>query len=80
MWPLAPRRLLPQVWVLDGNLYETRCSEAGDESAAALDACALPANNAGQPLLQSTSTGGQSETNRVIVHLTVGAVPLNRKE
>lgn len=57
--------------VLDGNSYDAKCLEAGQERDDDLDACSLLINNKQQPLLMPGSGGVHSAAQKVIVGLSV---------
>ena len=59
--------------VLDGNSYDAKCLEAGQERDDDLDACSLLINNKQQPLLVPGSGGVHSAAQKVIVGLSVRA-------
>ena len=62
-----------QMCVLDGNSYDAKCLEAGQERDDDLDACSLLINNKQQPLLVPGSGGVHSAAQKVIVGLAVRA-------
>jgi hypothetical protein len=73
--PKHPLHICTQMCVLDGNAYDAKCLEAGQERDDDLDACSLLVNNKGQPLLQPMGAATHSETHKVIVPLVVRARP-----
>jgi len=62
-----------QMCVLDGNCYDAKCLEAGQERDDDLDACSLLTNNKAQPLLAPGNGGVHSAHQKVIVSLSVRA-------
>ena len=61
----------PQMSVMDGNLYDTRFQEAGQELDDDLEAALLLLNNRQQPLLAPGGGGQHSSTGKVLVQLSV---------
>ena len=59
--------------MLDGNSYDAKCLEAGQERDDDLDACSLLINNKNQPLLAPGSGGIHSASQKVVVGLSVCA-------
>ena len=57
--------------VMDGNLYDTRFQEAGQELDDDLEAALLLINNRQQPLLAPGGGGQHSSTGKVLVQLSV---------
>ncbi len=62
-----------QMCVLDGNSYDAKCLEAGQERDDDLDACSLLTNNKAQPLLAPGNGGVHSAHQKVVVSLSVRA-------
>lgn len=58
--------------ILDGNAYDAKCLEAGQERDEDLDACSLLVNNKTQPLLSPSGAATHNSFSKVIVQLTVG--------
>ena len=73
--PWAGRQQLhgAQICVLDGNSYDAKCLEAGQERDDDLDACSLLINNKNQPLLAPGSGGIHNASQKVVVGLSVCA-------
>ncbi|KAK9831959.1 hypothetical protein WJX81_003135 [Elliptochloris bilobata] len=65
-----------EMCVLDGNSYDAKCLEAGQERDDDLDACSLLINNKQQPLLVPGSGGVHSAAQKVIVGLSRGVAQL----
>lgn len=63
--------------ILDGNAYDAKCLEAGQERDKDLDACSLYCNNKGQPLLAPTGIAAHNSESKVVVQLAVSAIVLN---
>jgi hypothetical protein len=59
--------------ILDGNAYDAKCLEAGQERDEDLEACSLLINNKQQALLVPSAVASHSPTAKVIVQLTVRA-------
>lgn len=59
--------------MLDGNSYDAKCLEAGQERDDDLDACSLLINNKNQPLLAPGIGGIHSASQKVVVGLSVCA-------
>ena len=57
--------------ILDGNAYDAKCLEAGQERDDDLDACALLVNNKAQPLLSPAGAAAHNAASKVVVQLTV---------
>ena len=57
--------------ILDGNLYDTRFQEAGQELDDDLEASQLLLNNRQQPLLAPGGAAQHTSTGKVLVQLTV---------
>ena len=57
--------------ILDGNAYDAKCLEAGQERDEDLEACSLLINNKQQALLVPSAVASHSPTAKVIVQLTV---------
>ena len=57
--------------ILDGNAYDAKCLEAGQERDEDLDACSLLVNNKMQPLLSPSGAASHSPQSKVVVQLTV---------
>ena len=57
--------------ILDGNAYDAKCLEAGQERDEDLEACSLLINNKQQALLVPSAIASHSPTAKVIVQLTV---------
>ncbi len=64
-----------QMSILDGNAYDAKCLEAGQERDEDLEACSLLINNKQQALLVPSAIASHSPTAKVIVQLTVGCTP-----
>ena len=60
-----------QMCILDGNAYDAKCLEAGQERDEDLEACSLLINNKQQALLVPSAIASHSPTAKVIVQLTV---------
>ena len=60
-----------QMCILDGNAYDAKCLEAGQERDEDLEACSLLINNKQQALLVPSAVASHSPTAKVIVQLTV---------
>ena len=61
-----------QMCILDGNAYDAKCLEAGQERDEDLDACSLLVNNKTQPLLAPSGAAAHNAQSKVVVQLTVG--------
>ena len=61
--------------ILDGNLYDTRSQEAGQELEDDLEASQLLLNNRQQPLLIAGGAGQHTSTGKVLVQLSVRPLP-----
>ena len=73
-WQLSWRAhgtLRVQMCILDGNAYDAKCLEAGQERDEDLEACSLLINNKQQALLVPSAVASHSPTAKVIVQLTV---------
>ncbi len=57
--------------ILDGNAYDAKCLEAGQERDEDLDACSLLVNNKMQPLLSPSGAASHNPQSKVVVQLTV---------
>ncbi|KAL6767683.1 hypothetical protein ACKKBF_B36235 [Auxenochlorella protothecoides x Auxenochlorella symbiontica] len=68
--------LVLEMCILDGNQYDAKCVDAGEERGDDLEACALLLNNKAQPLLLAGAGGSHSASSRVLVPLTRGAAVL----
>ena len=64
-----------QMCILDGNAYDAKCLEAGQERDEDLEACSLLINNKQQALLVPSAIASHSPTAKVIVQLTVRRIP-----
>lgn len=62
--------------ILDGNAYDAKCLEAGQERDEDLDACSLLVNNKTQPLLLPSGAAAHNAAHKVVVQLTVRAASL----
>ncbi|CAL5229988.1 g13422 [Coccomyxa viridis] len=62
--------------ILDGNAYDAKCLEAGQERDEDLEACSLLINNKQQALLVPSAIASHSPTAKVIVQLTRGMAQL----
>ncbi|KAK9793199.1 hypothetical protein WJX73_002582 [Symbiochloris irregularis] len=63
--------------ILDGNAYDTKCTETGSEHDDDLDACSLFVNNRTQPLLApGTAAAANNSSSRVVAPLTRGMAQL----
>ena len=60
-----------QMCILDGNAYDAKCLEAGQERDEDLDACSLLVNNKMQPLLSPSGAASHNPQSKVVVQLTV---------
>ena len=61
-----------QMSILDGNAYDTKCTESGSEQDDDLEACSLLVNNRSQPLLAAHMAAASNNASaRVLVPLTV---------
>ena len=60
-----------QMCILDGNAYDAKCLEAGQERDEDLDACSLLVNNKTQPLLSPSGAATHNSFSKVVVQLTV---------
>lgn len=63
-----------QMCILDGNAYDAKCLEAGQERDEDLDACSLLSNNKMQPLLTPGSAASHNSQSKVIVQLVVSLI------
>lgn len=63
--------LVLQMCILDGNAYDAKCLEAGQERDEDLDACSLLVNNKMQPLLSPSGAAAHNPQSKVVVQLTV---------
>ena len=70
-WRAADAELCMQMCILDGNAYDAKCLEAGQERDEDLEACSLLINNKQQALLVPSAVASHSPTAKVIVQLTV---------
>ena len=69
---------VPQMCILDGNAYDAKCLEAGQERDEDLNACSLLVNNKMQPLLSPSGAAAHNQHSKVVVQLTVRpGSPLN---
>jgi len=57
--------------ILDGNAYDAKCLEAGQERDEDLEACSLLINNKQQALLVPSAVASHSPTAKVVVQLAV---------
>ncbi|BDA44884.1 probable calmodulin-binding protein 60 B at N-terminal half [Coccomyxa sp. Obi] len=62
--------------ILDGNAYDAKCLEAGQERDEDLEACCLHTNNKQQALLVPSGAAAHNATGKVIVQLTRGMAQL----
>ena len=62
-----------QMAILDGNAYDAKCLEAGQERDEDLEACSLLLNNKQQALLVPSGAAGHTPSAKVLVQLTVRA-------
>lgn len=60
-----------QMAILDGNAYDAKCLEAGQERDEDLEACCLHHNNKQQALLVPSGAAAHNSTGKVVVQLTV---------
>ena len=67
-----------QMSILDGNAYDAKCLEAGQERDEDLEACSLLINNKQQALLVPSAIASHSPTAKVIVQLTVSLLCTRR--
>ncbi len=67
----ARARLPPQMAILDGNAYDAKCLEAGQERDEDLESCSLLLNNKGTALLQPGASASHSAQHKVVVQLQV---------
>ena len=58
-----------QMSVLDGNAYDAKCLESGEERCDDLDSAALLLNNKAQPLLMPGTGGAHNASNRVVMQV-----------
>lgn len=58
--------------ILDGNAYDAKCLEAGQERDEDLEACSLLLNNKQQALLVPSGAAAHNPQGKVIVQLAVG--------
>eukprot|EP00884_Botryococcus_braunii_P005248 jgi/Botrbrau1/14724/Bobra.0108s0071.2 len=65
-----------EMCILDGNAYDAKCLEAGQERDEDLDACSLLSNNKMQPLLTPGSAASHNSQSKVIVQLVRGMAQL----
>ena len=61
--------------ILDGNAYDAKCLEAGQERDEDLEACSLLLNNKQQALLVPSGAAGHTTSAKVLVQLTVRPPP-----
>ncbi len=57
--------------ILDGNAYDAKCLEAGQERDEDLESCSLLLNNKGTALLQPGASASHSAQHKVVVQLQV---------
>ena len=62
-----------QMAILDGNAYDAKCLEAGQERDEDLESCSLLLNNKGTALLQPGASASHSTQHKVVVQLQVRA-------
>ena len=62
---------MAQMCILDGNAYDAKCLEAGQERDEDLEACSLLINNKQQALLVPSAVASHSPTAKVVVQLAV---------
>ncbi len=60
-----------QMAILDGNAYDAKCLEAGQERDEDLEACSLLHNNKQQALLVPSGAAGHNAQAKVVVQLAV---------
>ena len=60
--------------ILDGNTYDAKCLEAGQERDEDLDACSLLVNNKMTPLLAPAGAAAHNAQHKVVVQLTVSVI------
>ncbi len=60
-----------QMAILDGNAYDAKCLEAGQERDEDLEACCLHHNNKQQALLVPSGAAAHNAAGKVVVQLTV---------
>lgn len=65
-----------ELCILDGNQYDARCVDVGQERGEDLEACALLLNNKAQPLLLAGPGGAHTPASRVAVQLSHGQAAL----
>jgi hypothetical protein len=65
-----------EMCILDGNAYDAKCLEAGQERDEDLDACSLLVNNKTQPLLLPSGAATHNASHKVVVQLTRGLAQL----
>ena len=61
--------------VLDGNAYDAKCLEAGQERDEDLESCSLLLNNKATALLQPGASASHSLQHKVVVQLQVRGHP-----
>jgi len=61
--------------ILDGNSYDAKCLEAGQEREEDLLACSILCNNKIQPLLVPSGAASNSGVQRVVVQISVSPPP-----
>ena len=72
LFPLTfPLDSLRQMAILDGNAYDAKCLEAGQERDEDLESCSLLLNNKGTALLQPGASASHSAQHKVVVQLQV---------
>ncbi len=64
-------KYVKQMAVLDGNAYDAKCLEAGQERDEDLEACCLLQNNKQQALLVPSGAAVHNSQSKVVVQLTV---------
>lgn len=62
-----------QMAILDGNAYDAKCLEAGQERDEDLEACSLLHNNKQQALLVPSGAAGHNAQAKVVVQLAVSS-------
>ena len=60
--------------ILDGNAYDAKCLEAGQERDEDLESCSLLLNNKGTALLQPGASASHSAQHKVVVQLQARVV------
>lgn len=63
-----------QMAILDGNAYDAKCLEAGQERDEDLEACCLLQNNKQQALLVPSGAAVHNSQGKVVVQLAVSPV------